>query len=74
MELPILKTQKNLRPPRLRSINFSQNRTFLLKLPMVLPHMAKFWPLNLSIAQNTNDNDMQTVFPERIAPSAMIPS
>ena len=53
---------------------FSQNRTFRLKEPMVFPHIAKLLPGNEFIAHITNDSDMLIVFPDRIAPSAMIPS
>ena len=55
-------------------MSLSQNRTFRLKLPIVLPHIARFWPLNVAMAQITNDSDMASVLPDRIAPSAMMPS
>ena len=45
---------------------------FLLTDSIVLPHIAKSWLLKLKRAQKTKDKDMQTVFPDRIAPSHII--
>ena len=47
--------------------------TFRRKDPIVFPHIAKFSPSKFSIAHITKDRDMHSVFPDRIAPSAMIP-
>lgn len=62
------------RYPRLVSIILRFWRTFRLKELMVFPAMMKFCPSYLSMAHITKDRDMLTVFPDRIAPSAMIPA
>ena len=55
-------------------MSFSQNRTFLRNDAIVFPHIPNVMPLKELIAHITNDSDIDRVLPERIAPSAMMPS
>jgi hypothetical protein len=54
---------------QLRKIGISDEVTFLLTDAIVLPQMPNFCPLNRLMAQHTNEMLINSVLPERTAPS-----
>ena len=48
--------------------------TLRRKLSMVLPHIAKFCPLKWLMLHRIKPSVMETVLPERMEPSQMMPS